>query len=272
MKKKVMYMRCATNMHMGAENEIGFVDMPIQREKHTGIPKMESSGIKGVLSREMPCKVLFGSGIDETGEEYAGKLRIYDGRVLLFPVQSGSNTFVYITCPFVLQRYWNEIGESEVDLSKINNQLVGGNKTKTKNEIETKISFGEFSFRYECVYDMKALADIKASFINYLKGKEIVIVSDDIFSYFMEMGTVVRTRNKIDSVKGVAENLFSVEYLPEETILYSILEYRQEDENVFGKLEEYLGNIEYLQFGGEESLGKGITQIKIGAVKEKNEN
>lgn len=267
MNKEIMYMRCATNLHMGAENEIGFVDMPIQREKHTGIPKMESSGIKGVLSREVKSELLFGKGSEEGGEASAGNLRIYDGRVLFFPVRSNCNSFVYVTCPFVLQRYLNESNkESRIPFEIYNDKAL-------VSFVRSNMAIADFTFRYKKDSRIKTeLSGIKDEFIDYLKDKEIVIVSNDVFSYFMEMGTVVRTRNKINSKTGVAENLFSVEYLPEETILYSVLEYEKDTKikEEYDEFRTYITNKEYIQIGGEGSLGKGITQIRIGDLKDDN--
>ena len=34
-------------IHAGSGSEVGIVDLPIQRERHTSFPKIEGSGIKG---------------------------------------------------------------------------------------------------------------------------------------------------------------------------------------------------------------------------------
>jgi len=36
-------------LHPGSGSELGIVDLPIQRERHTGYPKIEGSGLKGSL-------------------------------------------------------------------------------------------------------------------------------------------------------------------------------------------------------------------------------
>lgn len=38
-----------SSLHAGSGNDLGIVDLPIQREKHTSFPKIESSSLKGVL-------------------------------------------------------------------------------------------------------------------------------------------------------------------------------------------------------------------------------
>ncbi len=46
-------LHAVTSVHAGSGSEIGLVDLPIQREKHTGFPKIESSSLKGALRYHM---------------------------------------------------------------------------------------------------------------------------------------------------------------------------------------------------------------------------
>ncbi|RLF08627.1 MAG: type III-B CRISPR module RAMP protein Cmr4 [Thermoprotei archaeon] len=48
-KAAPFFMTVETPLHAGSGSELGAVDMPIQREKHTGFPKIESSGLKGSI-------------------------------------------------------------------------------------------------------------------------------------------------------------------------------------------------------------------------------
>ncbi len=45
----LVFYRNETPLHMGTGTELGVVDLPIQREKHTGFPKGEASSIKGTF-------------------------------------------------------------------------------------------------------------------------------------------------------------------------------------------------------------------------------
>ena len=51
MFKKVdpFVIRTLSSTHVGSGSDLGFVDLPIQREKHTGFPKIEASSLKGSL-------------------------------------------------------------------------------------------------------------------------------------------------------------------------------------------------------------------------------
>ena len=44
---KPMFLIVETSLHAGSGSDLGIVDLPIQREKHTDYPKIEASGIKG---------------------------------------------------------------------------------------------------------------------------------------------------------------------------------------------------------------------------------
>lgn len=44
---KPFFLICESSLHAGSGSDLGIVDLPIQRERHTGYPKVEASGIKG---------------------------------------------------------------------------------------------------------------------------------------------------------------------------------------------------------------------------------
>lgn len=274
MNQIVPLFRNDTALHMGAESTLGYIDLPIQREHITGFPKMEATGIKGVLvdalkGREW-SECLFGSS-DGTK---AGNLRIRDGRLLLFPIKSDVG-FCWITCPFVLKRF---IGECKVnanlkDILKQIEEKVTGNTVVVEKCNTNRIVLGDFSYETQKGEEISQLRKVIGNILEeeWLKNIPIVIVNDDAFSYFVEMNTEVRTRNVIDNDTGTAKNLFTVEYLPEESVLYSVFEYPKREENVVKGLRKEIKNSEHFQFGGEESIGKGITKVNIMNKEERNE-
>lgn len=48
-RAKPLFFAVKTPLHAGSGNELGVVDLVIQRERHTGYPKIEASGVKGSL-------------------------------------------------------------------------------------------------------------------------------------------------------------------------------------------------------------------------------
>ncbi|MBM4152947.1 MAG: hypothetical protein FJ220_05450, partial [Kiritimatiellaceae bacterium] len=50
MNKMIMTLFARTPVHVGAGNSVGAVDSPVQRERHTRIPIIPGSSLKGVLA------------------------------------------------------------------------------------------------------------------------------------------------------------------------------------------------------------------------------
>ena len=46
---KPFFIKAITPLHVGSGNDLGVVDLPIQREVHTGFPKIEASSLKGAI-------------------------------------------------------------------------------------------------------------------------------------------------------------------------------------------------------------------------------
>ena len=44
-----LFLICETPLHAGSGDDLGIVDLPIQRERHTSFPKIEASSLKGAL-------------------------------------------------------------------------------------------------------------------------------------------------------------------------------------------------------------------------------
>jgi len=48
-QRATLFLLCETSLHAGSGDDVGIVDLPIQREKHTQFPKIESSSLKGAI-------------------------------------------------------------------------------------------------------------------------------------------------------------------------------------------------------------------------------
>lgn len=140
-KGKVLFLVAETSVHPGAGSDIGVVDLPIQREVHTGFPVIRGSSLKGAMrdyfesyselregGKKESCALteiknslretasvnilhtIFGpeSGRGE-GSEFASAIALTDARVLFFPVKSLKEIFAYVTCPLVLKRFAEDL-------------------------------------------------------------------------------------------------------------------------------------------------------------------
>jgi CRISPR-associated protein Cmr4 len=251
------FIYCETPVHVGSGSELGYIDLPIQREKHSGFPKIEASGLKGCLRDvcsddddfKTNVEVFFGP---KDGNEHAGSLGFLDGRILLFPVKSVKGVFAWITCPYVLSKFKEEIqlffnkqteGLKNIEAEKImpysvpqgTNIIVSSpnnynDKTiileeygfqieeEEKNSNLTKIA----TFLSETIFPTNQEKDIFKNLREKMK-RDIVVLSDDDFKDFVEMSTEVITRVRIDEKTHTVSNtaLFNEEYVPENTVFYS---------------------------------------------------
>ena len=48
-RAKPLFLIVEPPLHAGSGSDLGIVDLPIQREKHTDYPKIEASGLKGSI-------------------------------------------------------------------------------------------------------------------------------------------------------------------------------------------------------------------------------
>lgn len=114
----LLFMYTLTPLHPGSGASLAGVDLPIQRERHSGFPMIQASGVKGALRDLASClgsagkldggwaatvKCVFGP--DASGAaEHGGAIAFTDARLCLFPVRSARGVFAWTTCPAVVAR------------------------------------------------------------------------------------------------------------------------------------------------------------------------
>lgn len=326
---KPFMFRTISSLHAGSGNDLGIVDLPIQREKHTSFPKIESSSLKGALREAFETNdksikeklisyfldsnpsekkvlynydyyihLLFGYDSDENNDEiknyfdddteFSGALGFSDARLLFFPVRSAKGVFAWITCPYVLKRFLEDMNlcweKIEFTIPKVQS---GKCLTFNDNNVsinKKRVVLEEYTFEEN--QDLKL--DSLANMFPELKEK-LVVLSDDDFKDFVNQSTEVITRTKIDNETGTVATgaLFNEEYLPPETIMYFIVfasPVFQKDDNKKGIFKRNSKNEEELvmeffekslpeivQIGGNATIGKGIVKmIKLDFNKKKN--
>lgn len=311
MNKLILY-KCETPLHVGSGTELGVVDMPIQREIHTGFPKVEASGIKGAFRNDFSssseediktCTNIFFGNENEDKDAHAGSLEFTDARILLFPVKSARGIFAWITCPFVINRFISDLsinGINKIAIDDVGEKIkpledeaiiLSENESNIilNYENDKYILLEEFGYRasnHKNIFDSlienmkhedsekKDKSCANEDYIVDKLSKDIVVVNDEAFSYFVNMSTEVNTRIKI-GVNGVVKDghLFTEEYVPEETIMYNFIDINDDslkiyinddslkDEDIKSKWTGYLDSKKYLQLGGNSTLGKGIVSV-----------
>jgi len=248
---KPLFLYCETPLHAGTGSELGVVDLPIQRERHTQFPKIEGSSLKGALRERFEGIVgsrtnadlyaVFGPEGDGT-DNYAGAIGFTDARLLLFPVKSMKGVFAWVTCPQVLKRLIQDlkIADKASDLgfeeSELPEPQAPGHAFVTKSTelllSPERIVLEEYAFKVD-------KDDILSTLSNWLLANlfgedswwqqkianSLVLLHDEDFRDFVTLATEVITRTKIDNRTGTVEDgaLFTEEYLPEASVLYSLV-------------------------------------------------
>ncbi|WP_051654188.1 type III-B CRISPR module RAMP protein Cmr4 [Persephonella sp. KM09-Lau-8] len=328
------FIRAITPVHAGSGNDLGIVDLPIQREGHTGFPKIESSTLKGSIrdafelkangneSEEIKIHLIFGydgtnasqnvkkffeQDLDFT--QFSSAIAFADARILLFPVKSLKGVFAYVTCPQVLKRLKEDLKMALLtDKIEINGKEFKAESYKVEDEGKAlvpnenklivqgnQVVLEEYLFEVEKKQEVSELAQI----LSRLTGVEedslkerLIVLPDDDFADFVKLSTEVITRIKINNETGTVDQgaLFTEEYLPAETVMYSIAffsplfipeekreELKKKIGNEFDFSEKtpktFFGNIsKILQIGGNETIGKGFIEVNLFNSKEENKN
>ena len=318
--KKPLFLICETPLHAGSGSDLGIVDLPIQRERHTNFPKIEASSLKGALREASETYVLESTsnkmvdlkelnkifGYDEGAlkgvskeqmknlfeneeKEFAGCIGFTDARLLLFPVKSLYGVFAWITCPRVIKRFINDLQLTGVSFDFNTEGVIEGRTPNGCESLYSKekiIQLEEFIFNKIQVESNDGNISKFATWLSqkvfegygdYWQEKaaeDIVVLSDEDFRDFVTITTEVITRTKIDNERGTVESgaLFSEEYLPAESVMYSLAMFADENfknsavksDAVHKKFEGYLnGNNNIVQIGGNATLGKGIVKTKL---------
>lgn len=233
-------------------------------------------------------------------KEYSGALGFTDARLLFFPIKSMKGVYALVTSVGILEKFIAELELSTLDSTMQGNltcldaevqkmNLESGKCYAVEDKIiKSTVVLEEYAFEVENKTDLAKIAESIKNLSGFEVGKHLVVLHDDDFRDFIELSTEIITRIKIKNSTGVVESgaLFTEEYLPTETILYSLVlaspvfqektakfittengnntekEFRTEtDVMVFFTTGLTTAN-NILQIGGNTTLGKGIVKIK----------
>ena len=270
MEQKLMTIFARTPICVGAGSSVGAIDLPFMRERHTRIPIIPGSSIKGVLrdlwNGDEKQNIIFGEGTK------AGKLLVGEARVLAFPVRSARGMFAWVTSPLALERFKRDSNEKFTvsvikDTIKDTMDCLASEKLVFQgknNTVFEEYCFDEIDKVPQDILDaFEKLSDDdvwRASIADRL-----AVISDEMFSYFVENTCEVPARIAIDDETGVVDKvhgaLFYQEQVPSETLFYNVIS--SSDGDVLKNFENKISGTKVLQFGGDETIGLGYCSVKI---------
>ncbi len=317
---KPLFFRTETPLHAGSGSDLGHIDLPIQREKHTDLPNIQSSGLKGAFRQNLEQNINTNQekigvhlvfGYDNDGEkyfhqdikdffdkseekDYSGSLAFTDARLLLFPIKSFKGVYALATCPLIIEKFVKEMNHVCIPaINSINAKIeVASDKIAVADKsflaMNGKVILEEYAFSLESDANntlANTLAKQLEAFLGLRNGElqsPLVILPNDVFRDFTRLSTEVITRTKIDNATGTVQAgaLFTEEYLPAESYLYTIVATSnvfqtkegkdkrkkdfptltlETDEQVISFFKDKVKDV--MQIGGSSTLGKGIVKL-----------
>lgn len=302
----LLYLYVETPLHAGSGRGLAAVDLPIQRERITGYPLVQGSGIKGKLRDEgwqllkatpdgkAQFKTVFGPGSEVGGDpsEHAGALAPSDARLLLFPVRSLAGVFAWVTSRDALARFFRDAaaGQQLLELDRGNVKIALQLPSEpspdqalvppdAKVKVGNNVVLEEFSFTPVDSPIVKDIAEWLAENAlpngpeyDYWRKKlptSLVVLPENAFRDFTLYATEVVTRVRLeDEKKTVASGaLWTEESLPTDTLLYLPLQAtRARSYDKQGNRTKGVPNDWYDNGGGKKILDFFVRDLKLGRM------
>ena len=288
----VLGLYAETSLHCGAEGGTGYVDLPVQRERHTLYPVIPGSTLKGVLADELRGNLadaehlaIFGRYIEDPQGGVAstspGKVSFGDGILIAFPVRSSQAPFHWVTCPFVLERAFRALNANAQAPADPGPARAWARESGTvlleELRLECDPDPGFFDGGTGGLSRLLGLFPGEARGFSYTRNlfpERLLIVSNQNFKHLVETGTEVLTRIKLNALGTTTNlegeeyehlsswerqgNLFVEEVVPPETLFLAAL---RGESTWNGPLQKSFESRPVIRLGGDETIGRGVTHL-----------
>ncbi|MGE3965954.1 MAG: type III-B CRISPR module RAMP protein Cmr4 [Planctomycetota bacterium] len=231
----VRLLQVLTPLHLGEGAQVGAVDLPIARERHTDWPFVSGASLKGALRAYArrdgrdhdDIQRVFGA---EPGKAlFRGATSFGDGVLLILPARSFTSTFALLASPLTLGRFARQVsGAPEIPRPSSAERVLVGSGFDLKVQGKDLAVIEDLCF----IEENSAHVDAWAYFLREgWLGDEapldhLAVVHDDVFAHAARAWLPVRTRNAIDAGTGVVDGhkLFSVEYVAPEALFWTLVD------------------------------------------------
>lgn len=296
MTTRLTLVHALSPVHAGTGQSVGAIDLPIARERPTGIPLVPGSSVKGALRARSAVagepqitRDVFGPETAQSSE-HAGSVQFSDVQLLLLPVRSVRGTFAWVTSRFLLQRFARNAQEARVNLGNLPAPpqeagcvVVGETLTVPAG----KVVFEDLDFTVETGQEgaLEAFADKLGKLLfpegstdagewrNSLRDR-ICLIHDDMMAFLLETGTEVTAHIRLnEDTKTVAKGaLWYQESLPAESVLTGIVvaaDVNAANGRSKRTADELMKHVTSLtqgivQLGGKATVGQGSCFVRIG--------
>lgn len=296
METRLTLIHAMSPVHAGTGQSVGAIDLPIARERPTGIPLIPGSSIKGALrarsngkDAQMTCDV-FGPET-ENSSEHAGAVQFSDAHLLLLPVRSIRGTFAWVTSRYLIRKFVRTAKESGLELKQlpdsppeegcvvVNDTLtlrVGQDKKVVFEDLDFKVEpngkarLNEFAIELGRLLfpdGSKDSGDWRQSLAD-----RICLIHDDMMSFLLETATEINAHIRLDNETKTVQRgaLWYQESLPAESVLAGIVvasdikaTSRARKANV---LLDHVASLTngLVQLGGKATTGQGSCFVRLG--------
>lgn len=262
-------LRAITNLHVGSgDSNYGVIDKLVERDAATGLPCINSSGLKGAIKQKFKglpgLKEVFGSDVsrNEDGSEedsrgeakdtQQGSCNFLPAHLLAIPVRSDKVQFMLGVSKGTVDAYFQfrkdlEISDTSITPIAISNE----HKLKVSDGLNDA-DLGQSNKRTKGPLDATVATQLK----DLLGTSHPVVVLDDetFIELCNDLNLPVIARNALED--GQSQNLWYEQVLPRESVLYFPIIWDDASRKTTFDLTKGT-----LQVGGNASVGYGFTKI-----------
>jgi CRISPR-associated protein Cmr4 len=254
---QLYYLYLLSPLHTGGATQEGNL-LGIARESHTNLPYIPSSTIRGRLRASVPEQdhrfALFGNEISAEGNLTQGSIWIGDGSILWLPIPSLSHGVIWVSCPLLLRRYARYVNDLPQIPGNYSTNLNNSDRIYLKDAILQRI-------------DLTAWQDWKKFIPTHDETtaiQSVLILPDRHFATIVQMGLWRQVKVKLDETKTVDGGFRYEEAIPPDTVMYFpwgvTFQSQTPKNNAIADFIALMNMHSVLQFGGQESLGRGFVQ------------
>ena len=264
MKSIIYILEPITNLHVGnGDINYNIIDNEVEKDPLTNYPMINPSGIKGAfrqfiqdnskINKQDEIDIFGSEPIEQNKDEKKkpGKLKFYSGECLGVTMRNevGKMPYSLVTTKKMLERF---IEMCEVMKIKYNLDVDKLDENKSYKAANGNITVEEIKIDDNLKDD-----EIKKLFkqIALDTANNLVIMSHDKIK---DISLPVVARNVLDN--GISENIWYEEYVPHHSLFFVCVSC--EEDEVLKIFNEAVNN-KIVQFGGNASIGYGLTKVTV---------
>ncbi len=289
MQARMLFLHALSPLHVGTGQGVGVIDLPVAREKGTGIPIVPGSSLKGVLrclvENDILRKKVFGPDTS-AAHEHAGSVQFGDLRLLFLPVRSLRGTFAWVTSPFLLQRFardmaWMEKGLSFPHLPALSSEdtcfvpnqpcsalvMEDGTSKVILEDLDLNASKDATLAQWAATLAPQIFPE-NATWQNFFRER-VCLVHDNLMRFLLDTALEVTARIRLEEQTKTVETgaLWYEEALPAETIMAGLMfvtPVKAVDMDagcIIGVIKQAIQLP--VQLGGNATVGRGLCQLSL---------